>query len=362
VDLLRKPPEPIDVLIAVIVTVVTVGPAVVAGAAWWIVGLSALASVPVLWRRRAPLATLAVVGPAITALSCAHAMPVLPFGTVVCVYTIAAYCPASRRRIAFVLVAAGILVSLLVPHESADSYGYAAMSFLTAWALGAGARARQAQIDVLAERARRLDEERASAVARERLRIARDMHDGLAHTIGAMILRAETGPLLAHPTATDAAFAAIADDGRAALRELRHSIGALRDSDDLPHPLGVAAVADLVARAERAGLAAYYTEHGPRAPIAPQTEAAAYRIVQEALTNTGKHARASRVDVALCWSADRLGVSVVDDGTAAPRSDATGFGLLGMRERVHACGGVLRAGPTATGYAVDAELPLTQGK
>jgi len=202
----------------------------------------------------------------------------------------------------------------------------------------------------------------ASAVARERLRIARDMHDGLAHTVGAMILRAETGPLLAHPTATDAAFAAIADDGRAALRELRHSIGALRDSDDLPHPLGVAAVADLVARAERAGLAAYYTEHGPRAPIAPQTEAAAYRIVQEALTNTGKHARASRVDVALCWSADRLGVSVVDDGTAAPRSDATGFGLLGMRERVHACGGVLRAGPTATGYAVDAELPLTQGK
>ncbi|MFD5180999.1 sensor histidine kinase [Nocardia sp. NPDC058379] len=355
----RKPPEPIDALIAAIVTVVTVGPAVVAGAPWWIVALSVLASVPVLWRRRAPLATLGVVGPAITALACAHAMPVLPFGTVVCVYTIAASCSAIQRRITFVLVAAGILVSLLVPNEPVDSYGYAAMSFLTAWALGAGVRARQAQIDVLAERARRLDEERAAAVARERLRIARDMHDGLAHTVGAMILRAETGPLLAHP---DAAFAAIADDGRAALRELRHSIGALRDGDDPPHPPGVAAVADLVARAERPGLAAHYTEHGTRAPIAPQTEAAAYRIVQEALTNTGKHARASRVEVAVRWSADHLGVSVVDDGTGPSRSDTTGFGLLGMRERVHACGGVLRAGPTATGFTVDAELPLAQGK
>ncbi|MFD9546332.1 sensor histidine kinase [Nocardia salmonicida] len=361
----REHPSPLDALIAAIVTAATVVPALAVAAPWWIVGLSVLASVPVLWRRRAPVGVLFVVGPAITALGCVHALPILPFGTVVCVYTIAAYCSARQRRTTFVLVVVGILVSLLVPRETADSYAYAAMSFMTAWALGSGVRAKQAQIDALAERTRRLDDERQAAVVRERLRIARDMHDGLAHTVGAMIVRAETGPLLDRADA-DAAFAAIADGGRAALRELRHSIGALRE-DDPPHQPGVAAIADLVALAEHPGLAARFTEHGARVPISPQADAAAYRIVQEALTNTGKHAKATRVDVALSWSSGRLGVRIADDGTAVVEGgrvgdvDTTGFGLVGMRERVHACGGVLRVEPTRSGFVVSADLPLAQG-
>lgn len=345
-------------------TAATVVPALVAGASWWVIGLSVLASAPVLWRRRAPVGVLCVVGPAITALGCVHALPVLPFGTVVCVYTIAAYCSARQRRMTFVLVAIGILVSLLVPRETADSYAYAAMSFMTAWALGSGVRAKQAQIDALAERTQRLDDERDAAVVRERLRIARDMHDGLAHTVGAMIVRAETGPLLDRADA-DAAFAAIADSGRDALRELRHSIGALRE-DDPPHQPGVAAIADLVEFAGRTGLAARFTEHGVRAPISPQADVAAYRIVQEALTNTGKHAEATRVDVALSWSSCRLGVRITDDGAAAQgrrvgETGTTGFGLVGMRERVHACGGLLRAEATGAGFVVAADLPLAQG-
>ncbi|WP_370585073.1 sensor histidine kinase [Nocardia sp. XZ_19_231] len=360
----REHPSPLDALIAAMVTAATVVPALAVAAPWWIVGLSVLASVPVLWRRRAPVGVLFVVGPAITALGCVHALPILPFGTVVCVYTIAAYCSARQRRTTFVLVVVGILVSLLVPRETADSYAYAAMSFMTAWALGSGVRAKQAQIDALAERTRRLDDEREAAVVRERLRIARDMHDGLAHTVGAMIVRAETGPLLDR-AAADAAFAAIADGGRAALRELRQSIGALRE-DDPPHQPGVAAIADLVALAEHRGLAAHFTEHGARVPISPQADAAAYRIVQEALTNTGKHAKATRVDVALSWSSGRLGVRIADDGTAVEADrvgdgDPTGFGLVGMRERVHACGGVLRVEPTRSGFVVSADLPLAQG-
>ncbi|MEV6656390.1 sensor histidine kinase [Nocardia fluminea] len=357
----REHPSPLDALIAAVVTTVSVVPALVVNAQWWVVALSVLASAPVLWRRRAPVGVLCVVGPAITALGCVHALPVLPFGTVVCVYTIAAYCSARQRRMTFVLVAVGIVVSLLVPREPADSYAYAAMSFMTAWALGSGVRAKQAQIDALAERTRRLDDEREAAVVRERLRIARDMHDGLAHTVGAMIVRAETGPLLGR-TDADAAFAAIADSGRDALRELRHSIGALREGDP-PHRPGVAAIADLVALAEQGGLAAHFTEHGTRAPISPQADAAAYRIVQEALTNTGKHAKASRVEVALSWSSGRLGVRIADDGTPLERArgeTATGFGLVGMAERVHACGGLLRAEPTRAGFVVSADLPLAQ--
>ncbi|MFD4460370.1 sensor histidine kinase [Nocardia sp. NPDC058480] len=362
--LLREHPSPLDALIAAVVTAATVVPAVVVGASWWVVALSVLASVPVLWRRRAPVGALCVVGPAITTLGCVHALPVLPFGTVVCVYTIAAYCSARQRRMTFVLVAVGILVSLLVPRETADSYAYATMSFMTAWALGSGVRAKQAQIDALAERTRRLDDERDAAVVRERLRIARDMHDGLAHTVGAMIVRAETGPLLDQADA-HAAFAAIADGGRDALRELRHSIGALRE-DDPPHQPGVAAIADLVALAEHRGLAAHFTEHGARAPISPQADAAAYRIVQEALTNTGKHAKATRVEVALSWSSGRLGVRIADDGAAVDGgrpadTGVTGFGLVGMRERVHACGGLLRVEPTRSGFVVSADLPLVQG-
>ncbi|WP_156161683.1 sensor histidine kinase [Nocardia vulneris] len=359
----RLPGGAVDFGLTAVVTVASVGPTVLARQPWWVVLLSVLASVPVWWRRRAPVPTFLIVGPAITLLACAHAMPALPYGTIVCAYTIAAYSPPGRRHVAFVAGAAGILLSLIIPDESPDSYAYAAMSFLTAWALGTGVRARRTQIEMLEERARRLEEERGAALDRERLRIARDMHDIITHSVGSMIVQAETGPLFTgtDPARADAIFGGIAETGRGAVHQLRRSLGALRgDTADPPHQPGIEAIADLVALSERTGLSAELDEDGPRRAIADEVAVTAYRVVQEALTNTAKHARASRVRVLLRWSDHALTVRVSDDGAGFASVSQPGYGLLGMRERVTGSGGTLRHGRGVDGFAVDAELPLGQ--
>ncbi|MEV4130399.1 sensor histidine kinase [Nocardia sp. NPDC049707] len=375
------PSGAVDILLAVAVMVASVGPAIVTRAPWWVVVCCVLASAPVLWRRRAPILVLLVVGPAITVLACLHAMPVLPYGTIVCVYTIAAYSASRSRRFALITVSIGILFSLIVPNESPDSYGYAAMSFVTAWALGTGVRARRLQIEMLQERARRLEEERVAAVDRERLRIARDMHDIVGHSVGLMIVQAETGPLLTRtdPDRADATFAGIADTGREAVRQLRRSLGALRGTDDLPHQPGIEAIPDLVAISRRSGLAVSLDEFGERRVVSGDIGVTAYRVVQEALTNTMKHAGATDVRVSLRWSEDRLTVRVSDDGPASAAGtgasvgagravgigSALGHGLIGMRERVTSAGGRLQYGRSSSarptrGFEVTAELPIAQ--
>ncbi|WP_433657422.1 sensor histidine kinase [Nocardia sp. CA-128927] len=359
----RFPAGAVDVVLTVVVTFATVGPAVLAGQPWLVIVLSAVASVPVLWRRRAPITVFLVVGPAITALACLHAMPELPYGTVVCAYTIAAYCPPARRRTAFVASVLGILLSLVIPNESPDSYAYAAMSFLTAWALGTGVRARRVQIEMLEERAHRLDEERLAALDRERLRIARDMHDIVTHSVGAMIVQAETGPLLTGTdrARADATFASIAETGRVAVQQLRRSLDTLRgETADPRHQPGIEAIADLVELSKRGGLAASLDEDGPRRAVSDDVAVTAYRVVQEALTNTMKRARATAVRVSLRWSDQQLTVRVSDDGAGSAQPTSGGYGLLGMHERVTGNGGTLRHGPSANGFDVAAELPLGQ--
>ncbi|MFI9509758.1 sensor histidine kinase [Nocardia sp. NPDC052566] len=359
------PPRLVDVVLTGAVTAASAGPVMFAGRPWWVLALSLLASVPVWWRRRAPVLVLWVVGPAITVLAMLHALPALPYGTIVCAYTIAAYSPPMRRRGALIAASAGVLISLIVPNESPDSYGYAAMSFVTAWALGTGVRARRARIEMLEERARRLDEERVAAVDRERLRIARDMHDIVTHSVGVMIVQAEMGPLFTHrdPARADATFAEIADAGRAAVDQLRRSLGALRgENGDPRHQPGIEAIADLVALSRRTGLNAVIDESGWRRPVSDDVGVTAYRVVQEALANTGKHARATEVTVALGWSDDRLTVRVSDNGIGATAGASGGHGLLGMRERVIGCGGTLHQGRSAAaGFTVAAELPIAQG-
>ncbi|MEV6554473.1 histidine kinase [Nocardia sp. NPDC051756] len=355
------PPGTVDVVLTVVVTLATVGPAIFAGRPWWVLALSAVASVPVLWRRRAPLTVFLVVGPAMTVLACLHAMPELPYGTVVCAYTIAAYSPPVRRRGAFVAGVVGILISLVIPDESPDSYAYAAMSFLTAWTLGTGVRARRTQIEMLEERARRLDEERFAALDRERLRIARDMHDIVTHSVGAMIVQAETGPLFTDLAQADATFASIADTGRVAVQQLRRSLDTLRgESADPRHQPGIEAIADLVELSRRGGLAASLDEDGARRTVSDDVAVTAYRVVQEALANTMKHARATAVQVSLRWSDQLLTVRVSDDGAGQGLAKPGGYGLLGMRERVTGTGGTLRHGPSDNGFDVAAELPLGQ--
>ncbi|RMI28391.1 sensor histidine kinase [Nocardia stercoris] len=354
----------VDAAVTVLVTVATVGPQIADGRAPWVIGLALTASVPLLWRRRAPLPTLCVVGTGITALACVHALPALPYSTVVCAYTIAAYSGAVVRLIAAVTGVLGIIASLVVPGEPIQSYGYAALSFLTAWTLGTGVRARHTQIELLRERARRIDEERVAAVARERVLIARDVHDIVTHALGLMIVQAETGPLLtgSDPDRANAVFAGIADTGRAAVHELRLSLAAMRNGrDDACHQPGIAAIPDLVDMCGRSGVSATFQETGGRRAVSGEVDVAAYRVVQQALTNTLEHARAEHVDVELRWSATTLTVRVSDDGRGRHDTARRGSGLIGMRERVESCGGVLRDNGSGPGFALVAELPIARG-
>lgn len=348
------PPGQVDAGVTALVTAATVLPTLLPEPQpWWAVVLAVLASVPVLWRRRAPVRVAVVVGVAMTGLVVWQA-PLLPYGPLVAVYTIAALSPPVLRLLSIPVVGVAVVASLLPAHEGEDTYRLLGTAFAAAYALGASTRAR-------VERVRRLEQERETAAARERTRIARDMHDIVTHSVGLMVVQAEAGPLVTRsdPARADAAFDAIADTGRGALTQLRGLLTTLRTAggDHDPQP-GLAALPELVARTGHTGLAVTLTADGEPRPVTADVGVATYRIVQEALTNVLRHADADTAHVRLRWTATALEVEVTDDGRAVHASPVGGHGLAGMRERVAACGGTLRAGPDTRGFVVAATLPV----
>jgi signal transduction histidine kinase len=353
-----------DIALTAVVVAVTLAPVEPGDPyPWWRLLLGIAASAPVRWRRRAPLTVAAVTGVATSALAMAGFPPPLPLGPLVCVYTFAALSPPVPRMLGLAGTAAGVVVSLLYPRPDLEVLRYLAVAYLAAFALGTVVRARRAQVAALDERARRLEQERVNAVLRERARIARDLHDGLAHAVGIMVVQAEAGPLTGR---ADTTFATIAGTGREALAQLRRVVGALRaDEDEEPlRPPGPEALPALVDQVRAAGIDATLTvEGGPARDEVDEVAVAAYRIVQEALTNTLRHARARSVRVRLRRHGGRLTVEVTDDGSGpAPGADG-GHGLIGMRERALACGGTLETGPGpgGRGFRVLAELPAGGG-
>ncbi len=325
---------------------------------WWSVGLAVLASVPLFWRRRFPIRTGAVVGWAIIAQALANVPPLLPVGGLVSLYTVAALSRPRVRWWGVVATIIGIAVSVVVPGEDLSVARYLGVAYVAAYALGISARAHAAQAAVLRERTARLQEEQAAAVIRERTRIARDIHDIVTNSVGIMVVQAEAGPLAvrADPDRAEAVFDAIADTGRAAVGQLRRALGALLRSADepaarQPQP-GIDALAGLIEQTRRIGLDVSVEVVGEARKVPADVDLAAYRVVQEALTNVVRHARASRVEVCLCWSVEVLLVEVRDDGQGGTASAGGGYGLLGMRERVLACGGTLEAGqrPDCAGF------------
>ncbi|GLW20955.1 sensor histidine kinase [Microbispora triticiradicis] len=369
-------PSRADVAITAVVTVMTVTPVLVPyRQPWWAVALAVLMSVPVLWRRRAVLPVGAVVGCATTVLAIAvEPLPhsgalvlLLPYGVLVCTYTFAAADLSRARRAGGVAgLAAGVAVSLVVPQENLETYRYLLTAIVAAYALGVSARARRAGREAEREREARVREERAAAVARERTRIARDMHDIVTHSVGLMVIQAETGPLVArdHPEKAEAVFEAIAAAGRDAIGQLRLILGALRGSEGLGGPApalgpqpGLDALPGLLDNARRAGLDVSADVRGEPRRLPSDVDVAAYRIVQEALTNTIRHAGASTVRVRVRWSGDTLEVEVADDGRGG-RELQEGHGMIGMRERVTACGGRLAVRPGNPGLTVAATLPI----
>ncbi len=236
--------------------------------------------------------------------------------------------------------------------------------FVGAGALGLGVRNRRERFeaDVVASR-----ERAARGLADERLRITRDLHDIIGHAMGVMVVQAGVAERLldTDPDEARAAVARIGTTGRTSLAEMRQVLQALRD-DDAPgdalprEPLpGLAEVPALVARVREAGLPVTLTVTGSAQPLPQGVELAAYRIIQESLTNCLKHAEATRASVVVTYGGEELRVDVDDDGSNLPAADpAAGHGLTGMRERVAAYGGWLVTGPVVdAGFHVEAHFP-----
>jgi signal transduction histidine kinase len=221
------------------------------------------------------------------------------------------------------------------------------------------------EVEQRAEEAERTREESAQRRAmEERLRIARELHDSLTHSISVIQVQAGVAQHLARKRGEDVppALLAIQEAGADAARELRATLGVLRSAQD-GDSSGLSQLDSLVARARAAGLPVTVRVTGAKRPLPPEVDQAAYRIVQEALTNVSRHAGHACASVHLDYTPGTLSVQVVDDGqgtvtSADSRPAALGLGLVGMRERVSALGGRLQAGPRdGGGFLVRAELP-----
>ncbi|MCX2180355.1 sensor histidine kinase [Streptomyces sp. SKN60] len=333
-------------------------------------GLLAAGGLALLARRRAPVAVLVMTG------LCAVGYQAAGFDVPVVGYLCAVYAAvrAGRRAVtAAVSVAmiAALPVAALVSglDDTGEAFARARGALELAWLIAAGAAGEALrQAERRADEAERTREETARRRAdEERLRIARELHDSLTHQISVVKVQAEVAVHVARRRGEEVppALLAIQEAGREASRELRATLEALRDDDTAP-PRGLDAVPELVERARAFGLDATLTVEGggqaegrrPEVPAA--VDRTVYRIVQESLTNVARHADARTVSVWVACRPDAVSVRVEDDGRARPgRAPAPGLGLLGMRERVTALGGRLRAEPRAEGgFAVRAELPV----
>ncbi|MFD0734975.1 sensor histidine kinase [Planotetraspora mira] len=342
-----------------------------------------LINLPLAWRRAYPLGINLAIGAASAAYG-ATALPDLvtpvPLAGVVAVYGVAAWCGRRASMIVGVLTAISIVVITVLPATDSDflDFTFGALLLGSAWVLGDSARIRRVHTADLEARAiwlaRERDFEARRAVTAERARIARELHDVVAHHVSMMVVQAEAGPVAAEHDARGSvrAFDTIAETGRRALVEMRRLLSVLREETDGPEPAlvpqpGVAELPDLVEQVRQAGLPATLDIEGEPVPLYAGVDLSAYRIVQEALTNAVKHAGKVPVRVHLRYSGQELRIEVRDDGHAAGAARAGrddggpngGNGLIGMRERAHLFGGELTAGPDPEGgFTVRARLPL----
>jgi signal transduction histidine kinase len=296
-----------------------------------------------------------------------------PLGALIALYTVAAHCDRRRSRIALAGAAGGLLIVMITARWDVNIGNITSnvVVFGTAWLIGENVRGRRAFVAGLQERAElaeatRLEEARR-AVAEERTRIARELHDVVAHSMSVMIVQAGAARqvLGRDPAMATEALQSIEATGREAMTEMRRLLGVLREEGDAPDLLPQPTVKDLHALLEpcvEAGLAVTVEVEGEARDLPPGVDLSAYRIVQEALTNARKHAGPASATVRLRYAADALDVEVTDDGRGASGGSATesgGHGLIGMRERVELFGGDLEAGPRiGGGFAVRAHLPL----
>ncbi|MFI6645596.1 sensor histidine kinase [Streptomyces sp. NPDC050504] len=331
-------------------------PADAPAASWPAYGLTTLMVVPLVWRRRAPLAALVGVLAAGMLYKTALDGPgqPLPYTGLVVLYTLAALAPPARRLAGAALVALAVPVSVWLNTRSARELTFSVFVFAAAYVLGRLADATR--------RAHLAEAERAAA--RERARIAREMHDILSHAVSLMIVQAEAGPVAvrAAPERAEAAFDSISAAGRDAMVQLRRLLGVLREDEEAPRgpQPSLDALPALVARvAEGSGLAVSYASRGAARPVPSDAQTTVYRVVQEALTNVVRHARARTAEVLVEYGERELTVSVTDDGRGP--AGTSGHGLIGVRERAAAHGGTAWAGPGPGGRGFRTLLTLPLG-
>jgi signal transduction histidine kinase len=369
----------VDSILAGVVCLVALAPML--RTPWPQVPITALLAGAVVMRRRAPAATFAVAAAAGLWALAANAASGADVALLVLLYTVAAYRPRRLSIAALLTCLLGGAAAMAfwrpqpVGGPLVDQILGGAVLFggtsLLAWVLGDSMRYRRGYYAALEDRAARLEAERDAqakvAAAAERARIARELHDVIAHHVSVMVVQADGAryALRSDPKTTENALAAISGTGRQALSEMRRLLGVLRTAGDqaalAPVP-GLGELRELLDQARAAGLAVTYTLSGTPRELPEGAELAAYRVVQESLTNTRKHAGlAASAAVTLRYEPDGLLVEVTDDGIASPSGDSGGHGLAGMRERIEMYGGTVEAGPQPDGgFRVLARLPCPE--
>jgi len=337
------------------------------------VALSAVVAV----RRRWPLAAV-LVGVGAVAVQdvfggrlTEHAIGAIPAG-VLAFYGAGAFLSARRAPLALGLGVTVLWVDVLITKPTFSEFFFTGLLLgVLPWTVGRILRERGARESAYRESAERLDAEREqrarTAAYRERTRIARELHDVIAHSVSVMVIQAGGARMVmdSEPERADSSLRSVERAGRDALAEMRRLLGVLDSGDDpralAPQP-GLADIEDLVSRTRTAGLATKLQIEGAPAIVSPALDLCAYRIVQEALTNAIKHAGPARVTVCLRWTRDALELDVSDNGRGpiAVNGASGGHGIAGMRERTSLHGGEIQAGARGNGgFAVQARLPLT---
>jgi signal transduction histidine kinase len=337
--------------------------------------LIALVTLPLAWRRRRPLLAAAVVSLTLAL----HALFVAPdvsflaglLPLAVMVYSVACWGPPRWRLLGLAcLVAAQVaLASQIAEMRSTGEVLFGTFVTAGTWFVGDLARGHRRRASHSTARARRLEAERAewtsAAIAEERARIARELHDVIAHSVSLMGVQAGAArtQLDADPGRAREALRAVETTARESVLELCRLLGVLREDDPQPglepQP-GIEQIDSLIAQVRAAGLPVNVSVEGWARVLPAGVALSAYRIVQEALTNALKHAGDARAEVRIRYSDEALELEVSDDGQGAGvRNGGRGHGLIGMRERAALYGGTLEAGPRAEhGFAVRARLPL----
>jgi signal transduction histidine kinase len=340
---------------------------------WFAVPATALIPLPLLTRRRFPFAAPLGLWVLAALLSFIDGR-LVPFTTastvagLVAAFLLGNLPDRTHARVGLVVVlsSAAILMYNNPSHTTGELVVVPAM-FFVGWLAGFALRQRAAQVEEAEDRAARAERERVVAtriaVAEERARIARELHDVVAHSVSVMVLQVGA---VRHglPQSLNEDREALKDverAGRGALAEMRHLLSALHDGEDAeraPQP-GLDSLNDLVEQVSRAGLPVRLQIQGDAVTLPRAIDLSAYRIVQEGLTNSLKHANASRADVTVSYGAEDLELEVRDDGVGTASSDGLGHGLVGIHERVKIYGGEMsaEAGPEG-GFVLTARLPL----